>query len=309
MNGVVIVDKPAGMTSHDVVQRVRRAAGTSRVGHAGTLDPMATGVLVVMIGEATKLGPYLTASDKAYRARVQLGAATDTLDAEGQVTASAPLPAWWSGPETAERIELALAGERARSEQIPPQVSAIKIDGRPAHARARRGETVTLEPRTVTVHELALLAFDASGSVDLTLQTSKGYYVRALARDLGEALGCPAHLTALRRTASGPFAIERARPLAALVGATRGDDEALREALIDLPHAAALALPVGTLTAEGVRKARAGQVLDDHHFHTPPEVRPYGGAICPSGWIDDAGRLVAIGVINDGKYMVLRGFS
>ncbi|HZO15709.1 MAG TPA: tRNA pseudouridine(55) synthase TruB, partial [Polyangiaceae bacterium] len=173
MNGVLVVDKPAGMTSHDVVARVRRVLSERRVGHAGTLDPMATGVLVVMVGEATKLAPWLTRDDKRYRATVELGIATATLDAEGEVTARAPLPAWWTTDEAEARVAAALAVERARTEQLPPVFSAIKVAGRPAHARTRAGEEVTLAARRVVVHAIEVVA-RGSNTLELELLVSKG---------------------------------------------------------------------------------------------------------------------------------------
>jgi tRNA pseudouridine55 synthase len=301
MDGVLIIDKPAGMTSHDVVQRVRRAAGTSRVGHAGTLDPMATGVLVVMIGEATKLGPYLTAEDKRYEARIALGAATDTLDADGAVVARAPLPEWWGSPAAAGRIEQALGAERARREQIPPAFSALKIDGVSAHARARRGENLELAARPVVVHTLELVELSADGFVDLTMRVGKGYYVRSLARDLGHALGCPAHLARLRRTASGAFGIVSARRLEQL-----SDRQVLSEALISVAAAASTALPTAVLSPVGAARARQGKPLADEDFDQMPAAEAV--AFCHTAWLDQAGALVGVGRRERDKHRILRGF-
>jgi tRNA pseudouridine55 synthase len=301
--GVVVVDKPGGLTSHDVVARARRLLGTRRVGHAGTLDPMATGVLVLLVGEATKLGPYLTAHEKRYLATVAFGLATDTLDREGQPTAQAEVPAWLAeeirqggGP----RLAAALAAERARTEQIPPAFSAISVDGQRSYDRARAGEVVELAARPVAVIELALrggLVPEPPGhpTVDLALDVTKGYYVRSLARDLGEHLGVPAHLAALRRTASGPFTLDRARPLVA---------EALREALVPLDEAARAALPAGALTGDGVLRVRRGQPVSLTDFAEPP---PVGGA---AAWLDPDGRLVAVGGRDDGdRFVIHRGFT
>lgn len=204
--GIVVVDKPGGMTSHDVVARVRRALGTRRVGHAGTLDPMATGVLVIGVGRATRLLGYLAAEDKDYTATVRLGSSTRTDDAEGDVLAIAD-------PEvlarvTDEQVRAAAAAFVGTIEQRPSAVSAIKVDGRRAHERVRAGEDVTLAPRTVRVDRFDIGAIRrGTGAIDLdaTVTCSTGTYVRALARDLGERLGLGGHLTALRRTRIGPF--------------------------------------------------------------------------------------------------------
>jgi tRNA pseudouridine55 synthase len=289
--GVLVVDKPAGMTSHDVVARVRRLLGTRRVGHAGTLDPLATGVLVVLVGEATKLGAYLTAQRKRYEARIAFGRATDTLDAEGATTRSAEVPAWLlaeiAAPPREGRIASALGAERARSEQVPPAYSAIHVEGQRSYERARAGEAISLAARPVTVEALGVTGSGVPKLpdlpfVDLYLDVGKGYYVRSLAHDLGERLGVPTHLAALRRTASGPFTLDRAARL---------DDgpDALRSALQPLAEAAAEALPVGRLTDEGAGRARQGKRLAEAHFTALP---PFAGA---SAWLDPEGRLVAVG--------------
>jgi tRNA pseudouridine55 synthase len=310
--GVLVVDKPGGMTSHDVVGSVRRLLGTRRVGHAGTLDPMATGVLVVLIGEATKLGPYLTADDKRYAAGVTFGRATDTLDAEGSTTATAEVPAWLH-EELREasprgRLQEAIAAEVARTEQVPPVYSAIHVDGRRSHDRARAGEDVELTPRPVAVREVRVVGTSAADpGVALRVEVSKGYYVRSLARDLGDRLGVPAHLSALRREASGSFTIADAVSLDA--GAA-----ALRAALIPIAEAAARALPVGRLTAEGAGRARQGQRLSEADF---AELPPFAEA---SAWLDLAGLLVAIGArkapasatdpsVGGSAFVIHRGFS
>jgi tRNA pseudouridine55 synthase len=271
-----------------VVARIRRLLGTRRVGHAGTLDPMATGVLVVLIGEATKLGSYLTAQEKSYRARVAFGVSTDTLDAEGKATASAEVPAWLADEltqsEGGPRIQAALASERERREQVPPAYSAIQVDGERSYDRARAGEAVDLSPRAVAVSALTIVGSSPlpEAYLDLELTVSKGYYVRSLARDLGAALGVPAHLAALRRLASGPHALARAVSLDA--GAA-----VLASAIVPLARAAAEALPCAVLTAQGAVRARQGKrlVLDD--FREAPPLGPR------SAWLDEDGRLIAIG--------------
>jgi tRNA pseudouridine55 synthase len=214
-SGLVVVDKPGGMTSHDVVSRVRRLAGTRKVGHAGTLDPMATGVLVLGVNRATRLLGHLTLTEKAYVAMVRLGVATTTDDAEGETTAVV------SAAGVAEAtVRSALAGFVGDIEQVPTAVSAIKVDGKRAYQRVRDGEEVELAARPVTIHELtvhsvtpAVADGTAALDVDLDLRCSSGTYVRALARDLGARLGVGGHLTALRRTAVGPFGLDSARTL------------------------------------------------------------------------------------------------
>lgn len=291
--GVLVVDKPHGVTSHDVVQRVRRELNEPRVGHAGTLDPMATGVLVVMVGEATKLAPFLTADDKSYRAEVQLGRSTDTLDAEGETQQEAPLPPWWADDEANAKIGEVLAAERARRTQSPPVYSAIKVDGQSAHARVRAGEEVDLAERPIAVRSLELESRDVEGGrMALSMTVTKGYYVRALARDLGERLEVPCHLCALRRTSSGVFGLEEAVTV----------DDPLVERLIDVSTAAARALPIARLTTEGVVHARHGGPMSDDDFATvPPMYRP-------SAWLGPDGALVAIGRGEDDGPRVSRGF-
>lgn len=203
--GLLNVDKPRGPTSHDVVQRVRRGTGERRIGHAGTLDPMASGVLVLALGQATRLMEYLTVSQKRYRAVVTLGIATDTYDAEGAVVEEKPLPAGFAP----EMVEAALAGFRGPIEQVPPVYSAIKVGGRPAYDRARAGEDVQLQPRRVEIYDLRLTAFEPP-ELTLELTCSAGTYVRSLAHDLGQALGSAAMLSALQRTASGRFLVQEA---------------------------------------------------------------------------------------------------
>jgi tRNA pseudouridine55 synthase len=205
--GLVVVDKAPGMTSHDVVARVRRLAGTRKVGHAGTLDPMATGVLVLGVDRATRLLGHLMLTEKAYDATVRLGVSTTTDDAEGEVTATHAVD---GVREDAVRDELArFVGD---IEQVPTAVSAIKVDGKRAYARVRDGEQVELKARPVTIHELVVHEV-ALPDVRISVRCSSGTYIRAIARDLGAALGVGGHLTALRRTAVGPFDLAVARTL------------------------------------------------------------------------------------------------
>lgn len=203
--GLLSIDKPRGPTSHDMVAAVRRGTGERRVGHAGTLDPLACGVLVLALGRATRLLEYLAGSDKSYRAELTLGVVTDTYDAEGVVVAERPLP----HDLTHSRVEAVLNAFRGRVQQVPPVYSAVKVSGRAAHARARAGEVVMLEPREVTIYSLELVRFDPP-NIALSVTCSAGTYVRSLAHDLGEALGCGATLSTLTRMASGRFRREEA---------------------------------------------------------------------------------------------------
>jgi tRNA pseudouridine55 synthase len=214
VDGLLVVDKPAGPTSHDVVARVRRLAGTRRVGHAGTLDPMATGVLLVGVGRATRLLGHLALADKSYAATIRLGAATTTDDVEGDVVSQASV-----ADVSEEQVRGALAGFVGALSQVPSSVSAVKVDGQRAHARVRAGEEVRLAPRDVVVHELRVEAVRPSGELleaDVWLRCSTGTYVRAIARDLGRQLGVGGHLGALRRTSVGPVATDEAVGLAEL---------------------------------------------------------------------------------------------
>ena len=287
-DGLLVVDKPRGPTSHDIVAQARRHFSTRRVGHAGTLDPMATGVLVLLFGEALKLSAYLTLDEKTYVARVSFGTTTDTLDADGRVTLSEPLAPGTLDPE---RVESALAVERARTAQVPPAVSSIKVGGERAHRLTRRGETPSLEPRPVRVEKL-LLRGRSEDRLELEVTVSKGYYVRSLARDLGETLGAPAHLSALSRTSSGAFTLAEA------VAWPPGE----LPALVPIATAARRCLPCAELAPSGGVKARLGQRLAEEHFSTPPTTD------ATHAFIDADGRLVALGARADDGYRILRGF-
>ena len=217
--GILVVDKPEGLTSHDVVNRVRRACGERRVGHAGTLDPMATGLLLVLVGPATRLAPYLTAAEKAYRATVAFGAQTDTDDAQGEVVKTQPVPACVLDTEFARQTVASLVGVH---QQVPPAFSAIKRGGEVAYAAARRGEALVIEPRTIEIFGADLVGVNVdAGEWELDLSVSKGTYIRAIARDLGVALGTAAHLGALRRTRSGALDVDGAISLQSLEAAEK----------------------------------------------------------------------------------------
>lgn len=249
--GLVIVDKDRGPTSHDVVGKLRRIMGTRKVGHAGTLDPMATGVLVVGIERATKLLGHLSLDTKAYTATVRLGQATDTDDAEGTPVGE-PVPV--DADDAALRT--AMAALTGGIMQVPSAVSAVRIDGKRAYQRVRDGETVEIPARPVTVSAFELLAVRREGpwcDLDVAIGCSSGTYVRALARDLGAALGSAGHLTALRRTRVGPFTLEHARTVEQLA-----DDPGLS---LDLAAAVATAFPRVDLDASAATDVRFGKSL------------------------------------------------
>jgi tRNA pseudouridine55 synthase len=246
-SGLVVVDKPGGITSHDVVSRVRRLAGVRKVGHAGTLDPMATGVLVLGVGRATRLLGHLTLADKRYAATIRLGVSTTTDDVDGEVVETRPT----DGLSAAE-VRSALAALVGEIDQVPSSVSAIKVDGRRAYARVRAGEQVDLPARRVVVHEIAVTAL-ALPMLDVDVHCSSGTYVRALARDLGAALGVGGHLTALRRTAVGPFPLSGARTL---------DELADSFTMTPIAEAARASFPALELDESQVADVRVGRSLD-----------------------------------------------
>ena len=297
LDGVLCVDKPRGPTSHDVVAAARRALGQREVGHAGTLDPMATGVLVLLLGEATKLSAHLSADDKEYDATVGFGAETDTLDAEGEVVARAPSG---TAAPTREAIEAALAAMAGPIFQVPPAVSAIKVDGEAMHARVRRGEVVVPEARAVVLREAVVLAARADPpECSLALRVSKGFYVRSLARDLALVLGTRGHLTALRRTRSGAFSLARALDGATLMAA-RGD-EAARAAVrgaVEGWSEAARWMPSVRVDDEAAKALRCGRPVT-----APADAAP----TCLV--LDLAGAPVCVGSVSDGLLRVLRGIS
>jgi tRNA pseudouridine55 synthase len=208
ISGVLVVDKPVGMTSHDVVQAIRLGTGIRRAGHTGTLDPRASGVLVILVGPAVRLSEYVSASDKRYQAVIRLGASTDTYDADGRFTQQADAPI----NVTEQQFEETLKQFVGEIEQTPPPYSAVKIQGRRAYDMARQGEEVDLAPRKITVHHLEVLEW-APPEVVVDIHCSSGTYVRSLANDMGNALGCGAYLIGLRRTKSGRFSLRDATPL------------------------------------------------------------------------------------------------
>ncbi len=251
--GFLNIDKPPGITSFDVVRAIRRAAGVRRVGHAGTLDPLATGVLPVALGEATRLVEALTDASKRYTAQITFGVETDTDDAAGVAVATRDIGAL-DGPAIAATLAL-FVGEHP---QVPPAYSAIKRGGQPAYRAARRGQPLQLAARPARADALRLTAF-AAPVATVDIECGKGYYVRALARDLGRALGVGAHVSALRRTAVGPFAAERAVPLALAV--ERLEAGAI-DALVHAPDAVLTGWPAVLLGPDELRAARQGRTLE-----------------------------------------------
>lgn len=253
--GIVLVDKPAGMTSHDVVGRCRRIFGTRKVGHAGTLDPMATGVLVVGIDRATKLLGLLSATDKSYEATIRLGQTTTTEDAEGEIVDTTPTSA-----VTDDDIARAVTALRGEIDQVPSAVSAIKVGGQRAYKLIREGQTVELAARRVRIDRFDVLAIRRTDGVvddlidiDVVVDCTSGTYIRALARDIGTALGVGGHLTALRRTRVGRFAIDDAHPLDALAEQPRLSHS--------LDEACLLAFPRRDLSPEEAESTRHGRPL------------------------------------------------
>lgn len=233
MNRILVIDKPRGLTSHDVVARVRRITGVQKVGHAGTLDPAATGVLVVLVGKATRLAQYFVDLEKRYHGRVVLGVTTHTQDSEGNVESTADV----SGV-TRPQIEEAFAAFEGETEQIPPMVSALKRDGTPLYVLARRGEVVERAPRRITISELRVLSVEMP-EVEFEMTCSRGTYVRTVAADIGERLGCGAHLGKLVRTAVGPFHVDDATSLDELARAladAEGVGHSMYDALSFMPE-------------------------------------------------------------------------
>ncbi|WP_108773429.1 tRNA pseudouridine(55) synthase TruB [Cutibacterium namnetense] len=252
-SGILVVDKPAGVTSHQVVGRVRRLMGTRKVGHAGTLDPMANGVLIVGINRATRLLGHLSLHDKDYTATMRLGVGTVTDDAEGEVTATTDASAIDD-----EAIGAAMLRQTGRIQQVPTAVSAIKVNGQRAYAKVRAGEDVVLQPRAVTVSRFEATAIRRQGQVvdvDVEVTCSSGTYVRALARDVGADLGVGGHLTALRRTRVGPFDLTAACPDIFAEGAVTPTPMTMAEA-------AALSFPIVHVTADQEAAIRVGRRLN-----------------------------------------------
>lgn len=281
LRGVVVVDKPKGPTSHDVVSSLRKRLDTGRVGHAGTLDPMATGVLVVAVGEGTKLVPYLTAADKRYAATLSIGTATDSLDAEGDVTGEGPLLT-----ATLDDVRAVAASMVGVIRQRVPKVSAVRVDGERLHAKARRGDDFEAPEREVELRSVSVLEV-APDRVRFELEASKGFYVRSFGRDLAERLGTVGHLSELRRLASGAFTVAEAVVPEAVAP----------EALLDPATAAAKVMPTVEVGAEAAADLRMGRRIEAGEVLEGPAALVHAGA------------LVTIAEQREGGWQVLRGFT
>jgi tRNA pseudouridine55 synthase len=298
-DGVLIVDKPTGPTSFDVVRRIKRAGRLRRVGHGGTLDPLASGVLPICVGEGTKLAAFLLDADKEYDFTLKLGVETDTYDAAGAIIAE-------RDPSAVDEARLrdALPAFTGAIEQRPPAYSALKRDGRPLYAYARAGEAVEIATRAVTVHALILIAWGGPEAVSLRLRCSKGTYVRSLAFDLGRALGVGAHVTALRRTRSGPFALGDALPLDAVLAVLAGASDAALPVIAPadgLPH-----LPRCSVDDAAARALEQGKRVPWEALAGAPEL-----AGCPRvRVVRPDGRLLAVAEPRpDGTVRTLRVFG
>lgn len=269
MNGLLIVDKPAGMTSHDVVSQLRRLTGEQAIGHLGTLDPMATGVLPMLLGKYTRLAQFYGPLPKTYAGSIRFGFSTDTYDAEGvPCTAddARPLP-------SEEALQAAARIYHGPMEQMPPPFSAKKVNGKPAYKAARRGEPVALKPVTVVIDEFAVSRLEGDHA-DFTMRISSGGYVRSVAHELGQRLGCGAHLAALRRTAAGPFTLSDAVTLETL------QERARAGTLSDgLPHPRSLLpeLPATTVDPWGAGRLRNGNPVNLPEFSRAPLVKAFAG--------------------------------
>jgi tRNA pseudouridine55 synthase len=286
---VLLVDKPAGLTSHDVVARARRLLSVRRIGHAGTLDPMATGLLVLGVGSATRLLGHLAGHDKTYEATIRLGQATVTDDREGEVVSTAST----AGLDDAA-VRAALAAQTGPLQQVPSSVSAVKVAGRRSYDRVRAGEEVELAPRAVTVHSLDVhrIARPVADlvDVDVTVRCTAGTYIRAIARDAGAALGVGGHLTALRRTASGPFGVDRAASVEDAAAAVGGGGPGV----LGLTEAATAVFPRRDLTDAEAVALGFGQRIP------ASEVAGLAAAVAPDGrlvaLVEDAGRWARVSV-------------
>lgn len=282
MNGLLLVDKPAGITSHDVVDRIRRAAGTRRVGHTGTLDPGATGLLVLCLGAATRLSEHLTGLDKVYEGSMRLGIVTDSYDMDGKMVAESPVPGL-----TIQDIQKICDRFTGEIMQVPPMVSAVKVGGERLYKRARQGEVVERAPRQVTVREFQVLSYEAPDA-QIRVRCTRGTYVRSLCHDVGQALGCGATLASLRRTFVGQFSVQDALPVAEF-------DSPDKVASRIKPIETALTLPSVTVRPSSRAAVVSGAALN------PDDL--VGGCPVSKGWVQvksESGRLLALGEVHVG---------
>jgi tRNA pseudouridine55 synthase len=282
MDGIFNINKVTGMTSHDVVAKIRKHLHQKRVGHTGTLDPLASGVLPICVGQATRVAQYLSESGKAYQAEIIFGAATDTYDAEGSITSTAS-----TTHLTMTLIEETLEQFRGPQMQLPPRYSAIKILGQPAYKRARAGEEITLEPRPIIIYSLEILDW-IPPRLTLTVECSKGTYIRSLAHDLGTMLGCYAYLGALIRTRSGPFTLSESITLEQLSNAVETNSVQQLHFPIDK---ALEQFPAITLDAETVERVRHGNTFTTTTANNSGLARAY----------DSNGNFLAIAEWNEGQ--------
>ena len=295
MNGVLVVDKPLGPTSHDVVARVRRAIGISRIGHTGTLDPLATGVLPLVVGRATRLAQFLTSDEKEYLAGIRLGVATATYDAEERVVRNPSgeplmlLPIAHRPALVADDLREALTSFTGTFWQVPPPFSAKKVAGTPAYLLARRRKEVELKPVEVTVSELELVSY-SDGLATVRLVCSSGFYVRSLAHDFGGRLGCGAHLESLRRIRAGEFELQQAVPLSVI------QEEGIAALARLVPVERLLArLPHVVVNERGARRAAHGNALAAEDLRDEDRAAPAAPAAGPVRVLDADGALLAIG--------------
>ncbi len=295
-NGLLLVDKPSGPTSFDVVRVIRRAANERKVGHTGTLDPLASGLIVVCLGQGTKLVPFLMDTEKRYLARVTLGTSTDTDDALGEVVEQAPIPAL----EPA-RLEEILAAFVGRSTQVPPKFSAIKKDGEPLYRKARRGEEVTPEAREIEIMSLELTGV-ASDGFDLDIRCGKGTYIRSLARDIARSLGTRGHLQSLRRLETGGFSVSNALALDGIE--TLSKEGQLSEHIIPLADAIPF-VPKLQLTEDDEKKIRCGQTVPCTRIPQDDSGSQHGYV----GLLGADNRLCAIAQVMDGRIQPKKVFA
>lgn len=288
--GVLYVDKPVGPTSHDAVGRARRSLGERRVGHTGTLDPFATGLLILLVGPATRLAETFAGLEKRYRATVRLGVETDTADHTGEVVSTTDLASVFPDGLTEDQLEACLARQRGTIDQLPPKYSAKKIDGEAAYRRARRGEAVELEPSRVTIHELVCSRL-APPEVDIDLRCSTGTYVRSIGRDLGADLGVGGHLTALRRTGIGPYSVTDAIPWSAL------EDPSQAQAALVPSSKAFEHLPHFDVSAEAAERLRNGR-----------EVALPGAALDGPALAVHQGLVLSVGLASDSTFQPQKVF-
>ena len=292
LSGVLLVDKPTGPTSHDIVAITRRSLGLKKVGHAGTLDPMASGLLTLGIGPGTKLLTYLVGADKRYQATIRLGQSTSTDDAEGEIVHTADSAQ--VADLTEDAVHASLAGFVGQIDQVPSSVSAIKIGGKRAYDLVRAGEEVDIPSRLVTIHQLdvgRVTPGDGVIDVDVDVWCSSGTYIRAIARDLGDALGVGGHLTMLRRSQVGPFDVSQAcHP-----------EDISPERLLSLAELASAIMPVVQATQSQTVEIGHGKQV----FLDAPDAQPEDA---PVGVINPSGRLIAIVAIESGRARILVGF-